>query len=64
MPIKIQLVNGKVPESCMKLLIDLAGHRDVCDQCFKAYANKTANWCVTGFMILEELGKQPEVSSV
>lgn len=52
----------QIPVICMKLLLDLAKHRDSCDECFKAYRNKTNKYCITGISILEELYKQPEVT--
>jgi hypothetical protein len=61
--IKMVKIDGKdrVPPECMRILIDLAGHRDVCYECSAAFRNQTANWCPTGIALLQELAQQPEV---
>ena len=60
--IAIKTTNGKAPKICMDLLTDLAGHRDVCDICHKAFSNRSGKYCVTGSIIIEELLDQPEVN--
>lgn len=68
--IKIRAVeiNGekRMPPECMRILLDFAGHRDICDQCIHAYENRlpAEAYCATGYRLLEELSKQPEVESL
>jgi len=64
MAIKIKLIDGKVPENCMKILTDFAKHRDECIDCVIAQSGKLdfLSYCSEGQALLIELSNQPEVS--
>lgn len=54
----------RVPPEVMDLLLRLAQHRDLCDECgpaFKAHATPD-RYCATGRQILAELWQHPSVS--
>lgn len=57
-------INGEkcVPPECMRLLMEMAEHRDLCDQCQTGWETKSGNYCVTGKGLLEDLLSQPQVS--
>lgn len=64
--IKMVEIDGekRVPPECMRILLEFAGHRDVCDACGKAFKNASMDYCTTGMEILRELAKQPEVEGI
>jgi hypothetical protein len=45
----------------MRILIELAEHRDICDECGEAHRTQSGKWCPTGIAYLKELAEQPEV---
>jgi hypothetical protein len=62
--IKLVEIDGMqhVPPECMRLLVEMARHRDLCDQCKAVFDGKGGNYCATGDALLTELLKQPEVT--
>lgn len=54
----------RVPPECMRLLMEFAQHRDVCDECGPAWKKKTGIYCRTGQCLLDDLFSQPEVTIV
>lgn len=50
-----------VPPDVMRLLTDFSEHRNLCEQCKRGYDDKTADYCVTGQIILNDLVQLPEV---
>lgn len=68
--IKIKLVeiDGEkcVPEECMRILMEFAAHRDLCEQCGAAFTRQAPfdDFCATGQALIRELHEQPEVSVV
>jgi len=62
--IKIRLIKidgeDRVPPACMRLLREIAAHRDGGKQCYRAFYEKTAAYCPTGLDLARELAAQPE----
>lgn len=54
----------RVPKEVMRLLLDFARHRDLCDECGPAWRNKTGRYCATGQSLVDELLSQPEVKFI
>lgn len=54
----------RVPPVVMDILMRFAGHRNLCDDCHKKFANGAGDYCATGRALLLELLDQPEVEAV
>ena len=62
--VKTRLIDGqqRVDPDVMEMLNRYVQHRDICDECAAAWKANVLTPCKTGFLILEELGKHPDVS--
>lgn len=65
MRIALVEINGetRVPPEVMRILGEMAAHRDVCEQCSTAYKQKNVyGYCETSLLLTAELESQPEVT--
>lgn len=53
--------SGRVPPEVMRLLCEIAGHRDVCPECEEAMQTGSGRYCATGRGLVLELAEQPGV---
>ncbi len=65
--LKIRLDKGRgkkarVSRETMVILIEMAQHRDTCDDCGKAFRGENAAHCATGRGLVERLTERPDVS--
>lgn len=59
---RLKIKEGEhIPPEIMRLLGELAGHRDVCEQCERAMKVGDGRYCPTGSSLVMELAEQPGV---
>lgn len=59
-----QTGENRVPPEVMRLLMEHAAHRQVCDECQLAFENKTGLYCKVGQILMDDIVNQPEVEVV
>ena len=64
--VKHTVIDGqaRVDPETMKLLLNFAQHRNLCDDCNEACKAGTGKYCITGALIFQDLLKQPDVEYV